>query len=157
MKIPSGGGTTLKHVHYWVVEFHPITAAIRALDSVALYFEVFYTKLSLPDVFYTRCLSWWITLTLHSILLHLNRSLPKIPLLHPSPRSLPRPTPLLIPVPTPIMFLSPPPVSLLPPSLCRHVPTTAKTFSLPAAGCPSHRGPELVTLQYIARLCSVSL
>ena len=77
----SSSGTasvTLQHTHYWVVEFHPRTAAITSLDSVPLYVSLL---LCFPcPHFQTVVILGGFTLPLHSTLLHLTHSLHLTPL-----------------------------------------------------------------------------
>ena len=79
----------------------------RLCTSLSLVF--FYYFIVPPAVFPARCLYRCINRPLHSILPHSNRSLPEIPPLCPSPRSIPHPPPPLIT--TPVSSLFPPLVS----------------------------------------------
>ena len=111
------------HVHYWVLEVHPRTAAIRSLDSVPLNFIVCY-------VFYPLLIlacrkSRFSHPPPRSTLLYWTHSLPGTPLLLFLPwRLLARPL-----TPNPLLFppLLPPRSLSLPSGLSLSVTTTAKT------------------------------
>ena len=137
-------------VQYWVVEFQPRTAAIRALDSFPLKFKVYYV---VPAVIPRPSKVWAQS---SSAPLHLTRSLPETPpRLLLRPRSAPRPTPPL--TPSMISLLIPPPVSALPPGLSPPDTTTSKTPALLAARWPARIGPESAASQYISRRYSASV
>ena len=153
---------TRELVHYWVVLFHPRTAAIRSLDSglnVLFPYDVNFINNPpvLPIIPRGRH-------SLRSIPLHLTRSPHWIcfspPLPPPAPPlPLPLPSlPIILPIPTLNPSLGPPPPVPLPSSnRFTFGPTTAGTPSPPPSVWPAHRGPESVASQCTVQPCSASL